>query len=249
MNRTLSTRIGEALVLAIVAGTVLFAGWGYASSVKTSKAYTPTNLLPSEGLLPASLIRLHIIANSDEEFDQEVKLLIRDELFSEFGPLLSEAEEREDARGILSSSLHDIEKVAQSKLEELDIGYGAKASITREYFPDRSYTLYDGSTIFLPKGMYETLKVVLGKGKGQNWWCVMYPPLCYFDLVQRSPKSVGVIVPDRQSVSIIDEDATSELPIELRSLVFDTVRNGINKIRGTVAPKLLSVLEAIGITN
>lgn len=107
-----------------------------------------------------NLVRLHIIANSDSEYDQIVKLCVRDEI-------LKYARENEEY------SLSEIEKIAVSVLKKNGAEYGAKAEYGKFYFPMKEY-----KNMILPQGEYYGVRVVLGNGEGKNWWCVMYPPLC-----------------------------------------------------------------------
>ena len=169
----------NAVVLAVVAGIILSAGWAMARAYETRKAYTPTNL-----------IRLHIIGNSDSVADQEVKLKVRDSIVEEFGEYLMGAENAEHAERILEELMPQIKTVAGNCLAESGMGYGAKAQLGLEAFPDRYYEeAYSGEPVLLPAGVYKSLKITLGTGKGDNWWCVMYPPMCFVDIVRKSDAS------------------------------------------------------------
>ena len=123
------------------------------------------------------LIRLHIVANSDTVFDQQVKLLIRDEIIAEMGEVLSSADSIEDAKKIVTANLPQIEAIANTVLSDFT-NYTAKAEMGVFSFPTRSY-----GSFALPAGEYTALKVVLGEGEGKNWWCVLFPPLCFVDQV------------------------------------------------------------------
>ena len=113
-----------------------------------------------------NLVRLHIIANSDSDYDQSVKLRVRDAV------LKYESERLLDAENI-ANSLFDIEKTASAVLSECGAEYGARAEYGKYYFPKKEY-----KNMILPQGEYYGVRVVLGTGAGKNWWCVMYPPLC-----------------------------------------------------------------------
>ncbi|MBR4720257.1 MAG: stage II sporulation protein R [Clostridia bacterium] len=107
--------------------------------------------------LRENLIRLHIIANSDSDYDQKIKLNVRDEL--------------------LRMGEYDAEKLsetANSILKDLKTGYGAEVCYRDRYVPEKTY-----KNIALPEGRYTCLDVVLGDGNGKNWWCIAYPPLCF----------------------------------------------------------------------
>ena len=119
------------------------------------------------------VLRLHVIAASDSEADQAVKLLVRDAVLAEGAAVFDGSVTADEAQQRLSPFLGRLEKAADRVLRENGRPYTATAKLVNEYFDVRSY---DGVT--LPAGRYQALKIVLGEGKGQNWWCVMFPPLC-----------------------------------------------------------------------
>lgn len=118
-------------------------------------------------------LRLHIIANSDDTQDQQNKLLVRDALLKNYSTLLSGADADEAARFAEFLS-DDITITAKKTLQAVGDYHDVAVSVTNMYFDTRTYE--DGVT--LPAGDYTALRVVIGEGKGKNWWCVMYPPLC-----------------------------------------------------------------------
>ena len=121
-----------------------------------------------------SVVRIHIRANSNSEVDQSVKLLVRDEVVDFITPLIADCSDSNDVKDVLNSNIKSIEKVADKVLSDNGFEYVASAKIRNEYFPSRSY----GGKIF-PSDYYDALIVELGSGKGDNWWCVAYPPLCF----------------------------------------------------------------------
>ncbi len=130
------------------------------------------SLCPGEKSVRDSVIRLHVIANSNSDEDQKVKLLVRDAILMCSGEALSGGDfgtallKTKSAEALLG-------QVALRVLEENSFDYGAKAFFGIEEYPDREY---DGKVF--PAGRYYSLRVVLGEGKGENWWCVLFPPLC-----------------------------------------------------------------------
>ncbi len=118
-------------------------------------------------------LRMHVLANSDTEYDQRVKIYVKDELSLFAGELIEEATSIEEAQLILSQSMDEIQRLANMKLDEINVGYSATVSLENAYFPTREY-----ETFTLPAGEYEALQVMLGEASGQNWWCVVYPSLC-----------------------------------------------------------------------
>ncbi len=118
-------------------------------------------------------IRLHILADTDGEYDQNVKLMLRDEILREYSEILSSYSNRNDAEDALLTVKDELEKFCNTKLSELGADYNASVSFENEYYPNRVY-----EDVSLPAGNYLSLKIVLGSGEGQNWWCVLFPPLC-----------------------------------------------------------------------
>ncbi len=119
-------------------------------------------------------LRVHIRANSNGADDQAVKYEVRDEVVAYLTPVVAECETKDEAVAAIEARLGSIEKVAERVLLENGYAYGARASVRREEFPTR---VYDGAT--LPAGVYDALILELGTGEGDNWWCVVYPPLCF----------------------------------------------------------------------
>lgn len=118
------------------------------------------------------LIRLHVIANSDSPEDQALKLQVRDRLLLTFGETFREVRSMEEARGIIQANLAALEQTACVEIENQGFSYPVEAKLGIYPFPTRVY----GDLVY-PAGNYEALRVVIGEGKGANWWCVMFPPL------------------------------------------------------------------------
>ena len=118
-------------------------------------------------------LRLHILANSDEEEDQALKLFVRDRILSESERLFAGGSTVQEAAAITEAHLSEIEAIAKDELKRQGSNQSVKAEFVRMYFTTRHY---DGFT--LPAGMYDALRITLGEGEGHNWWCVIFPPLC-----------------------------------------------------------------------
>ena len=125
------------------------------------------------GDLESNLIRLHIIADSDDADAQSVKLMVRDAVISEVGERLKSTDINE-SRAEIVNNLSEIERIADKTLKENGFTYTSHAEYGKFFFPRKEY---DGIT--LPEGEYYGVRVILGSGGGQNWWCVMYPPMCF----------------------------------------------------------------------
>lgn len=121
----------------------------------------------------SEVLRLHIPANSDSEYDQQMKLSLRDFVLEEFGTRLSSASALPEAQQHTEALLPEIEQECCRFLAEHGADYSAKAELVEMYFTTREY-----ENVTLPAGTYTALRITLGKGEGHNWWCVMFPPLC-----------------------------------------------------------------------
>ncbi|MDE6201774.1 MAG: stage II sporulation protein R [Clostridiales bacterium] len=119
------------------------------------------------------LLRLHIRANSNDKADQAVKLKVRDAINAYITDNIDKSTFDEAYREI-GERLDTISAIADRTLRAYGYSYGARAKLSYEYFPSRMY-----HDVTVPEGMYDALIVELGSGKGDNWWCVIYPPLCY----------------------------------------------------------------------
>lgn len=119
-------------------------------------------------------LRVHIRANSNGEEDQAVKLLVRDAVVEYLTPTVAECRTKKQAMNSVKAQLSEIARTAERVLSRNGYLYGASAELKEEKFPTR---IYDGVT--LDGGVYDALIVRLGSGEGDNWWCVVYPPLCF----------------------------------------------------------------------
>ena len=121
-----------------------------------------------------SVLRLHIIANSDSISDQKLKLMVRDRLIKQGGKIFSAAQNPYDAEktALLNSDL--ITAISEDEVRKCGYNYKIRTEIGRYAFPQKNY-----GDITLPAGKYKAVRVIIGEGKGKNWWCVMYPPLCF----------------------------------------------------------------------
>ena len=135
------------------------------------------------GLLPVSgedkiyddVIRLHVLANSDSEEDQALKLKVRDRVIEKVSELLEDCEGREEAIEVLSreESQREIERTAAEIIADEGYGYSVKVSLGEEEYPRKNY-----EALCFPSGTYTSLRVQIGEAEGQNWWCVLFPQLC-----------------------------------------------------------------------
>ncbi len=120
-------------------------------------------------------LRLHVIANSDSVYDQEVKFQVRDEILNLLSDVMKDAASKEEAMKDIRMVLPQIEEECNAVLKNYTT-YTASASLEKADFPTRRY-----GDLVLPAGNYDALRIVLGDGDGHNWWCVLFPPLCFVD--------------------------------------------------------------------
>lgn len=123
-----------------------------------------------------SIIRFHVRANSDSDSDQQLKLEVKNRVITYLKPLLAESKSIEESRQILERHQKDIKELADSTLEELGSSQTTSVYFEKCYFPMKSY----GDVTF-PPGEYEAFRIDIGESSGRNWWCVLYPPLCFVD--------------------------------------------------------------------
>jgi stage II sporulation protein R len=149
-------------LVALIAGLAIFfagnTGERYSTDPNDANAY----------------LRVHIRANSNRAEDQEVKYKVRDEVVSYLTPIVAECTTKEEAIEKIGANLDGATRVAEATLKKYGYTYGARASIREEEFPTR---IYKDTT--LAAGVYDALILELGTGEGDNWWCVVYPPLCF----------------------------------------------------------------------
>ena len=134
----------------------------------------------TQNLIANKIIRFHVLANSDKKSDQELKLKVRDGILKKLEPEFKKAKNKSETREILKKNLDEIKIEADKILKENNCEYKTKVSLAYDYFPTRQY----GDIKFLP-GKYETIKIIIGKGRGHNWCCVMFPPLCFMDMTKK----------------------------------------------------------------
>ena len=148
------------------------------SSLNTRQALgvTEENIVED---ISEKLIRFHVLANSDSDVDQDLKLRVKDEVLKYISPILNESQSLEESREILKREDKNIIKIAEDYIKSQGFDYTVETTLTRENFPVKEY-----GNIVLPQGEYEAYRILIGEGKGQNWWCVMFPPLCFIDVTK-----------------------------------------------------------------
>ena len=146
---------------------------------------------------PDEVLRLHIIANSDSEEDQSLKYDLRDHMLSDFSDIFSGCENLDEAKAAADENLEEMRQSAQEFIWQQGYDYTVQCELTDCYFTTRCYGNYT-----LPAGDYTAVRLIIGEGKGKNWWCVMFPPLClpaagefFTDAQSREIENTSVIEP------------------------------------------------------
>lgn len=168
-----------------------------------------------------SVFRLHILANSDSQEDQELKIKVRNALLEYMNSLCSECTSKEEAINLVELNQEKFREIALNTIQQNGYNYDVKINIGNFQFPTKNY-----GDISLPAGFYDALRVEIGEAKGQNWWCVMFPPLCFVDI------SSG-IVPDEskklmednlseEEFALVSDNANTEIQFKFKILEFFT---------------------------
>lgn len=142
---------------------LIFSAYSYASTVNEN--------------LSDNVFRLHVIANSDSKEDQDLKYKVRDKLIEYMKSITSNIENKEEVINIAYNNIENFQKIAEQVIKDNGFNYPVKVEIGNFSFPTKTY-----GDISLPSGFYDALKVEIGNASGQNWWCVMFPPLCFVDV-------------------------------------------------------------------
>lgn len=153
-----------AVVLGVVFTLVFSAHWtkGYAEMVQNGIA--------------AKVVRFHVLANSDSDRDQQLKLAVRDRILQDYGELLTVCKNKEETLKALEDVQQEICETAAEEIIKQGYAYPVSVSLVREEFPFKKY-----DDLIFPAGVYDALRIEIGEGEGQNWWCVLYPQMCFVD--------------------------------------------------------------------
>ena len=153
---------------AVVVGLMLSVAFG----VYLTKGYSET----IQRGIAAKVVRFHVLANSDSEADQSLKLAVRDRILQEYGDVLQETESKEETLLKLENASQEICETALDEVQAQGYDYPVRVSLVREEFPRKQY-----DELVFPAGIYDALRIEIGEAKGQNWWCVLYPQMCFVD--------------------------------------------------------------------
>ena len=173
-----------------------------------------------------SVFRLHVIANSNSKEDQDLKLEIRDNLLNYMNSILLNTNSKKEAINIAKNHTEEFYKIAQDTISKYGYNYPINISIGKSDFPTKIY-----GDVSLPAGVYDALKVEIGSAKGKNWWCVMFPPLCFVDI----------------SSGIVPDESKELLEDELKSEEYDLITSTDNSKDISFKFKIVEFIEGIKI--
>ena len=184
------------------------------SALSVMTAFVSLSFLPVRGeeAVYRDLIRFHVVAASDGEEDQRLKLLVRDKTLQLLEERLEGVKDRKKAEEIISSAIPEIEDAARDALLAAGADSPVEATLTREEYPTR---YYDG--FVLPKGEYTSLRVVLGDGAGHNWWCVLFPSFCTAAASRAEDDYLAAGFTDEQ-FNVIRRDAAPKYKVRFKIL-------------------------------
>ncbi|MEE1442150.1 MAG: stage II sporulation protein R [Blautia sp.] len=176
LQRLQNKKILLAAVLIGLAGTLFFTGLNTVRLKRENREIKARLDREIQQGIAREVFRLHVIANSDTEKDQELKLKVKTRIVEYLKEILGEDAGLDATKEGVLTHLTEIEQEAEKLIQEQGFDYSVKAVVEKTYFPEKTY----GDCTF-PAGEYEALNVKIGKAKGKNWWCVLYPSLCFLD--------------------------------------------------------------------
>ena len=171
----------KSLIILLMLGALV-----YLLTQKPVPAATSPEAMPLE---PEQLIRFHVIANSDTPQDQELKRKVRDAIVQAMAPEFRQAKSLNEAKTLAKDNLSRMEELAFIQVQAAGKLYPVQAKLGTFQFPTKTYGKFT-----LPAGSYEAVRVVIGKGEGSNWWCVLFPPLCFIDLTHSLAANPALMV-------------------------------------------------------
>jgi stage II sporulation protein R len=185
--------------------------------------------------LADNLIRLHVIANSDSVEDQAIKNRVRDAILNYMKEQLRKSKDLEETNYIINKNISEIEELSNAEILKQGKDYSVKAMLGSYPFPTKSY-----GDVTLPAGYYQALRVVIGKGEGNNWWCVLFPPLCFVDATHGTvpddvKKDLQKSLTAEEYRIIMSADSNDDMPIRIRFKVVELFQNSRIKFAGMIS--------------
>ncbi|MGM0883948.1 MAG: stage II sporulation protein R [Bacillota bacterium] len=178
------------------------------------------------GQIPQEAIRLRILANSDNPADQVVKRLVRDEIVKAMNGWVTGPQTIEEARQTIIANMPEIERITAEVLRSRGFDYSSSAELGMVPFPTKMY----GNQVY-PAGDYEALRITLGEGGGQNWWCVLFPPLCFIDSASGQASAASSAVAAQADVESADAAAEQAAAPEAKFFIWEMIKSFIDWIK------------------
>ncbi|MFD2615486.1 stage II sporulation protein R [Paenibacillus gansuensis] len=200
-----------------------------------------THAMAVSGTIPQESIRLRILANSDTPVDQWTKRKVKDAVVKQMTQWVSGPTTLAEAREIVQSHLPELEQVIGEEIRKLGFDYSYKAELAVVNFPTKMY----GNRQY-PAGSYEALRITLGKGEGQNWWCVLFPPLCFVDGVSgEKTASAAAAEPAKGAAAVSKGDATAAATAQASHADGTAISAEQPEVRFFLWDLLMNILEAV----
>jgi len=193
------------LILSIISGILLTSGVVYSEKVQNG--------------ISSEIIRLHVLANSNSPSDQALKLKVRDRILKEGEHLFENASSKAECSRILSENMPFLQAAAEDEILKSGYSYNAKLSRGNYFFRMKTY-----KNFALPAGEYDALKIEIGKGEGENWWCVMFPPLCFVDAAV--DEGLGTLLSEEEMALISSGDG-----VNIKFKIVDFFQTSINQVK------------------
>ncbi|MFR3521974.1 MAG: stage II sporulation protein R [Clostridia bacterium] len=171
------------------------------------------------------LIRFHVIANSDSDKDQKLKLKVRDEVISYLQPKLENSNSIEESEKIIKNEYKTLENISKKVISKNGYNYIVKVGLEYSNFPAKQY-----SSVVLPAGKYKALRIIIGEGKGKNWWCVMFPPLCFVDdqngiIDEKTDKKLKEVLTEEEYDLIMAKNKSEVKNLEFKFKITEVFQN------------------------
>lgn len=220
------------IITALIIGFIVTGFTGYNTKQYSDTIHTG---------LEQNLIRFHVIANSDSSDDQNLKLKVRDAILERIQPLLEGSQSIEQSRQVLLKNEQNIKHIAEEIIKDDGKSYNVTVALDKIAFPTKQY-----GDVVLPAGEYEALRVVIGDGVGKNWWCVMFPPLCFVDITHgtvpdETKKELQKVLTEDEYNIIVSAKTDDVIPVKVKFKIVELWQQ--NKEIKTIFAKLNGIGE------
>jgi len=216
-------------ILALTLLAAVFSSAGLAGGPATQDAVKVT-----AEELSSKLIRLHVIANSDSREDQALKLRVRDDVIQALDREFEGIDDIDASREFIKGHLKDIEEIAREEVVKSGKDYTVQAVFGKFMFPVKTY-----GYVTLPAGEYEALRIIIGKGVGANWWCVLFPPLCFVDIThglttEDAKIRLGKVLTPEELAAIQAASGPEDVPVQVRFKIVEWWKTAKGRINRTL---------------